>query len=291
MRITALAVFALGAGPRSSGRQSVPMRNHRAIYNACMSLAICAAMLPMSLLAQWAACGSGGPVQCAPSGNVGIGTANPQAALDVWGTAYFGTNYQGVYPSFGSTIGSAGLAIGWNGQSGTHGETDFINFPGTSYGGFNFVLANNSGNVVSTPMVIQNSGNVGIGTTNPQAPLQVRAGANMNLQVTPSYAVSGATLIQAVNDGNNALTPMDIRAQYTTFSFGYVGIGTTNPTDALDVNGTIAATEVKVEASVCPTTCLSPATASSRCRKSSNSWRNTTTCRTFRQRQKSRKRD
>jgi hypothetical protein len=49
-------------------------------------LAVVGVVFPSQLRAQWAACGTGGPVQCAPNGNVGIGTTNPQNTFEVVGT-------------------------------------------------------------------------------------------------------------------------------------------------------------------------------------------------------------
>jgi hypothetical protein len=106
-------------------------------------------------------------------GKVGIGTSSPQSTLDVAGTAHFMINYNGTFPSYGSTIGKGGLAIGWNGQPGGKGETDFVNFPGLGLGGFNFALANSSGTVTSTPMVIDGAGKIGIGTTGPDCKLTI----------------------------------------------------------------------------------------------------------------------
>lgn len=108
---------------------------------------------------------------------LGIGMSSPQVPLDVNGTAHFISNYNGGFPAYGGTLGSeGGLAIGWNGQSDTHGETDFVNFPGLGLGGFDFVLANDGGAATSIPMTILGSGYVGIGTTAPQAPLDVGGG-------------------------------------------------------------------------------------------------------------------
>ncbi|MBT3071405.1 shufflon system plasmid conjugative transfer pilus tip adhesin PilV [Rhodomicrobium sp. Az07] len=66
------------------------------------------------------------------------------------------------------------MAIGWNGNGGGRGETDFVNFPGLGMGGFNFIFANVSGSVASVPMTILGpTGNVGIGITSPSYSLDV----------------------------------------------------------------------------------------------------------------------
>lgn len=119
------------------------------------------------------------------AGMVGINTATPSSTLDVQGTAYFRNNYQGIFPNYGSEMGTGGLAIGWNGGPSTVGETDFVNFPGIGNGGFHFVLANNNGSVLRTPFAIAGNGNVGIGTTNPIQELHIhREASNADLRLT-----------------------------------------------------------------------------------------------------------
>ena len=153
------------------------------------------------------------------NGNVGIGTTNPGAGLDIQGTG-------------------ALLRLG--------GNTD-----GTSWAvGIKGSVIQRSGNAVFAV----DSGNVGIGTTNPTSPLQVngssyalpatsgatQSGAFLRLMSNGTttldfgYAPSGNAWIQnstTANLANNAPLLLNPNG-------GNVGIGMTNPTAKLTIGGT-----------------------------------------------------
>jgi hypothetical protein len=107
------------------------------------------------------------------TGNVGIGTLGPLAPLHVFGnliTAGHAANIDGSNIDFLSN--SAQLLIGWN-RSGGYGEIDFIGNQGAGgQGGFAFYNHNNS-NVETQLMYISGTGDVGIGTSTPDAKLAV----------------------------------------------------------------------------------------------------------------------
>ena len=121
-----------------------------------------------------------------------------------------------------------------------------------------------------------NGGNVGIGTDNPQFKLEVNGNIKSNNIILPlqgklsisladnftyqdkaighysfgwvfdSWNTGSATLWQSAYAGIKFFTAGRYRMGINTN--GNVGIGTDNPQNKLDVNGTIRATEVKVEA-------------------------------------------
>ncbi len=127
----------------------------------------------------------GGRFKVAENGNVGIGTANPNANLDVSGIAHFSGSASPSTPI-------EGAYIGWNGFPGTAGEMDFINHKGTGTGGFAFYNTDGNGSVKTLQMRIDGSGKVGIGTANPNANLDVSGIAHFSGSASPSTPIQGA---------------------------------------------------------------------------------------------------
>ena len=199
-------------------------------------------------------------------GNVGIGTTSPldTAQLDVRGSIQSThVNQGGTLPTISSSVSTAGgTFITWNGLSTTPGETDFINLyrnaGNTTNGGFAFFNMASTTAVATAPlMYIQNSGNVGIGTTSPSAELSVYG--------SPSFGEIQAIGLSGTNEASvgffdlgdvstskwvigknlNSDTTGKFAFYYNNLTrlsidtSGNVGIGSASPVATLDVNGSI----------------------------------------------------
>lgn len=203
------------------------------------------------------------------TGNVGIGTTAPLATLSIGGGSIVDANVPVQISAGGSrkyfginrTDGVHGLLVGWD----------------TSYGGSVIRSVSASDplslmvNSTTRALVIDTSGNVGIGTTNPGVPLQIRSNsAQLSLETSsdPSnyHALMGAqynygeSFFIKVCGGNGVKTLMSYGDGVGLFlasgsaspiafstnaaekmritSDGNVGIGTTAPVGKLHVSGT-----------------------------------------------------
>jgi len=182
------------------------------------------------------------------SGNVGIGTSSPSVDLHIHTSASSASSE--ILLTNGDTGSTAtdGFKIALNTGAGGeiwNYENDYIRF-GT----------NNT-----ERMRIDSSGNVGIGTSSPATELHVKSSDN-RMQITiENDAAQGAIRMEGINpvDGSDlqitASTSGTNRGIYFTTSDsglasgkilfasnGNVGIGTTSPSTALDVSGTVTAT-------------------------------------------------
>ena len=170
------------------------------------------------------------------NGNVGIGTTSPAYKLDVNGTSGFRDTM-----AFGPSIG----IISW----------------GSMGGGTGFGIRGESGRGLSLGsngtwdyLVINTSGNVGIGTTSPSGKLHVIGEAitfkNGSDSQTTHFYIANAANTRAYNlQLNSAGTNLALwgynssNAWQNLVNFNYngnVGIGTTSPSASLQVNSTTA---------------------------------------------------
>lgn len=178
-------------------------------------------------------------------GNVGIGTTTPSATLDINGYTRFRglvempTNSdftQNLYYSSGWKYRNAGYA----GDFYQNASGDYI-FSTAPTG-----VADATATLTSR-MIIQNGGNVGIGTTNPAGKLVISSvtANTLALDITANNTASqsfGMRLYGGTNTNDYALRVKNIADTQEYFFIrgdGNVGIGTTSPLAKLDNRGDI----------------------------------------------------
>jgi hypothetical protein len=160
------------------------------------------------------------------NGNIGLGTATPGAKLHLFGTAT-----ADVFASAGPDPASGpAFNIGYGGTSFGRGA-GFLNArPDASAIAPNPSLRFLTANVQR--MIITNTGNVGIGTTNPGAVLHVASG-EVRLPGGTASANGWPTHFRWPADGKNYIRGTTVIAD----DGGNVGIGTQVPSSKLHVNG------------------------------------------------------
>jgi hypothetical protein len=98
---------------------------------------------------------------------------------------------------------------------------------------------------ISTKIAINSSGNVGIGTSSPDSLLEVSGADESQIKVTGTSGVeavlraSASTVTVGSNTAHNLYLRTSNSARMTITADGKVGIGTTSPDEALEVNGDV----------------------------------------------------
>jgi hypothetical protein len=174
------------------------------------------------------------------NGRVGIGTTSPIQKLDTPNIVIGGSTIAGTFKANSLFIDNNG------------GNSRFYSSgaDGSTKGSYEFNIMASDGNPLLTPLVINNSGNVGIGTTSPAEKLTIDgtvSGAYVRISNAASGDVSSGYMIYNGNNldfnvytnptfGNTTLLTREalaIRAggaeRMRIDSSGNVGIGTTSP--------------------------------------------------------------
>jgi hypothetical protein len=168
--------------------------------------------------------GTGTLVTIDQSGNVGIGTTNPQDKLHIYGTDSQLFQIQ-------NTNDTARMVL--NGASGTGGDLIFRQ-NGTSTWGIASIgdklhfLGDDS--TSQYRMTLDNSGNVGIGTTSPGYKLHVSGDINF----TGTLYQNGTAFSGGGGGGSSVWSTSGSNIYYNT---GNVGIGTANPSTMVCIDG------------------------------------------------------
>jgi hypothetical protein len=213
-------------------------------------------------------------------GAVGIGTSNPSLKLEVNGAAtnngmalYSGANSNYTFLALGRAGFEAMIAMpaGPGQFSPTAAAGDLV----IRSEGKNILFTTDSGS--TNQMYLKNGGNVGIGTSTPNALLSLGGSAgikqliydgnadyNAGFGVNLGQAPNAMTFFMGYGDGNSGTAQStnfsivsanhswpfgsDFTTRFTVTHGGNVGIGTTNPSHLLSVAGIIGAREVVVTA-------------------------------------------
>jgi len=204
-------------------------------------------------------------------GQVGIGTTNPGAKLEV---------FQDLDTSSGASIlkvtntrvdtGSSSSVISLITDEVDGGTTDERVQLAGSYDGTNggkLDILTNNGLSLSPAVTIKHNGNVGIGTTNPGGTLELSStstDANLYMGGTPAVGTREPWRIQSEGDFLHIGQNKSSFAKYMTFKSGNVGIGTTNPSGPLDVVASNGAVTVSTNGHITSKQTLDVATAGGR---------------------------
>jgi len=175
-------------------------------------------------------------------GNVGIGTSSPSAKLEVNGEAIFNTN-TGTTPFYVTRQGTTGEALSIKVTDQNVRFESIQDEPSDGFGGFDFRMdsgTNEPDFIIrkgSDPalFLVNGGGNVGIGTTSPNAKLEVMGGVDKQLRLstgTTTYWELG----RSTSTGHFEITE-DSGDTYFLIDKdnGNVGIGTTSPGEKLHV--------------------------------------------------------
>lgn len=192
-----------------------------------------------------------------PGGNIGIGTTSPHASLHIAAGSDVSLSDTSGFLVIGDVDG-ANLVMDDNeimARSNGAASTLHLQAEGGS-------LHIHTHQDTAEQVIVTNAGSVGIGTTSPQASLHIGTGNDASLSDSSGYLVlgdvNGTNLVADNNEiiarSNGAVSTLHLQAhggalqvhthlsasqQVIVTGTGDVGIGTTNPTEQLDVRGNV----------------------------------------------------
>ena len=189
-------------------------------------------------------------MRIANNGNVGIGTTNPSSLLNIRGNSSGNDVILNLDNNkYGSTdtSGQTKLMFGWL----NHKAANIAAYKDGTVNRTGFIFNTEVGyNVETEVMRITSSGNVGIGATSPTARLTVQTAADAQainiigrsdgLGYLQFFGSNGTTLNGSIYGATTGLGFNTSSGQkMTILSSGNVGIGTTSPSEKLQVDGNI----------------------------------------------------
>jgi len=214
-----------------------------------------------SAAAYWTS--SGGYLYNNTGNNVGIGTSAPSSQFANTSTNIFGTDGHGTSGNgllwTGTSDGYA-MAV-YNSDSGFISQGLAVKVTGTASSNRILDLSTGSTSNASgtSVMVVQGDGKVGIGTSSPEQELSISAGMNIDQNNANSGSIASSALSFGSNSGEGIASQrtsggnqygLDFYTSYNNrmsiTNEGNVGIGTTSPSQTLEVNGTTKTNDIQI---------------------------------------------